>query len=163
MQNGSELSDTAPFTHSLEYVVFPPPYDLLHLLTNFEYWRREILFEQQFHARRHAALFVNWHCVDIFGIPTRDREKFFVCEPSRWSDYNRSRLLVAPTPTVSSYRSTWALRTERRRLLFCIAVAKLSVFALLQFIRSAVLGAQLTIFMYLRVPRLLLSRVFHFP
>lgn len=78
MQNGSEMTEAAPVTHSLEYVMSPRRFDSLHLLTNFEYWWNEIQFEEPFHVRSHAALLANKHCVDIFGIPTGDRERLHV-------------------------------------------------------------------------------------
>lgn len=37
VQNGSGLTDAAPFTHDLEYVAFPLLYDSLPLLAYFEY------------------------------------------------------------------------------------------------------------------------------
>lgn len=52
----------------------------------------EIQFEQQFCARLRAALLFNWPCVDIFGLLTRDREKFFVSVFSSRPDYEGSCL-----------------------------------------------------------------------
>lgn len=37
VRNGSEMFEAVPVTCSLEYVVFPRPFDSLHFLTNFEY------------------------------------------------------------------------------------------------------------------------------
>lgn len=45
-QNNLGLADNALTTHSLKYVVTSRLYDTLHFLTNFEYWSKEIQFEQ---------------------------------------------------------------------------------------------------------------------
>lgn len=37
VQNGSDLTDAAAITHSLEYAAFSRPFDLLYLLKRFEY------------------------------------------------------------------------------------------------------------------------------
>lgn len=60
VQNGSELAETAPATHILEYVAFLRPCHSLHLSTNAEYWWKVVLFEQRFPVWRNASLFVNW-------------------------------------------------------------------------------------------------------
>lgn len=116
MQNSSELADAVEVVHSLQYVSFPHRYDLLHLLTNFEYCWKEIQFEQWFWVQRRAMLFINWHFVDILGIPTRDREKCFVCVRSWWSNYEESQLLVESTRMVFAHQLILALHSERRRL-----------------------------------------------
>lgn len=102
-RNGSELADAAPTTDGFECVRLPRPFDSLHLQTSFEYWWMEVQFEQRFCVRHHAELFVNWHCIDVFGIPIRSREKFFVRVPSGSSDYKANRSLVAPMPMVFAY------------------------------------------------------------
>lgn len=135
VQNGSEFTDAAPATYSLEYVAFLPPFDSLYRLTNFEYGWKETEFEQKFRFRRHAALFISWHFFGIFGIPTGDREKFFVREPSWCSDYEKSSLLVATTPMGFAHHSTLVLCVQFRSLFFCIAVAEHYVFALFRFYR----------------------------
>lgn len=140
MQNGSELTEVASFTHSLEYVAFPCPFVPLHLLTCFEYRWKDIKFEHRFRGYRHTALLVNWHCVNISGIPTRDSEKFFVRVPLWWADYDRNRLLVACKPTVFAYPSTLALLAEVRSRIFRIAVEEHFVSALLSIFRSALIG-----------------------
>lgn len=78
MLNNWGLEDIALITHSLAYVAFLRPYDTLYLLSNFEYWLKEVQCEQRFRVRRNAAFFVNWHCVNIFGISARNRKKLFV-------------------------------------------------------------------------------------
>lgn len=67
-----QMVDNALITHSLKYVAFSRSYDTLHPLTNFEYWFSKITFEQRFWVWRNEALFVNWHCVNIFSIRTRN-------------------------------------------------------------------------------------------
>lgn len=162
VRNDSESTDAAPVTPSLEYITFPSPYDLLHLLTNFERWWMEIRFVQLFCVRRHTELFGIGHFVDIFRIFTHDPEKRFVRIPWRLPDYEGRRLLVAPMTMVFVYHSTFALHAERLSLLFCIAVGKHCVFILLSFFRLHLFVLQLSTFQRLRVPRLLRSRVFCF-
>lgn len=97
MQYGSELAAASPITRSLEYVTLLRPYDLQHQLTNFEYWWKEVHYEQRFRVRRHAELFVNWHCVNIFGITTSGREKFFVCVPLWCLNMKRNAYWLRPS------------------------------------------------------------------
>lgn len=143
---GSELTDAAPVTHSFEYISFPYPFDSVPLLTNIEYWWKEIQFEQRFCVRHHDALFFNCYCVDIFGIPTREREKFFVRLPLWWSDCEGSCLLVASTPKVLAYHFTLALCAERHRLFFSVVFAEHCVSALQSFFLSAVVGGPVEYF-----------------
>lgn len=77
VRNVLEMPDAALVINSLEYNAFPLPFDSLDLWANVENWWRGTQFKRRFRIRRHAALFVNVHCVDIFCIPTRDREKAF--------------------------------------------------------------------------------------
>lgn len=124
LQKSLEIAAAAAVTHSFEYVAFPPPVDSLNLLSNFEYWLKEFQFEQRSRVPHHALLIVKWICVDMFGISTHDREKFFVCLPSWRFDYDGSSLLGASTPTVLAYHSSFALRPERRSFFLSIATAE---------------------------------------
>lgn len=85
-------------------------------------------------------LFVNWHCIDMFGIPTRQRGELFVHVSSRWSGHEASLLLLVPTPSVFAYHPSFALFAERRSLLFYIAVAEHGAYSLLSLFSSALLG-----------------------
>lgn len=87
VRNSLELADAPPIRHNLEYVPFLCPFNLLHLLTLLELWRKEIQFVGQFCASLYAALFVNWQYVNNLGLLTRDQQKYLVCVPSWWSDY----------------------------------------------------------------------------
>lgn len=87
-------------------------------------------------------IFVNLHCVDIFGISTRDWEKFFVRLASGWSDYEGAHLLVALTRIVFAYHSTMELCAERCRLLFPTAVAEQCIFALRWLVMYALAGGR---------------------
>lgn len=162
VRNGSGLTDAAPTTHSLEYVAFSGPYDSFYRLTNLDYWWEKIQFEQRYRVRYLTALFVNQHCVDFFAIPTRDREKLLDRLPSKWSDYEVSRLLLAPAPMVFAHRSTLAFLTERRSLLFLIAVARYGVSLCCRFSRPHLLVVQLRTSLSLRVSQLLRNWVFRF-
>lgn len=135
-----ELNDVASVNHSLAYVLFPRPYDKLHLLNSFVYLWKELQFEHRIRARRCAALSFNKLCVDMFGITTRGREKFFVYVPSLGCDYKGSCILVAPTPMALAYLPTLPLHVERRGPLFCISVAESCVFTLLLFFKSALIS-----------------------
>lgn len=53
------LTDDAPVTHSLYYVALLLPYEKLLLLTNFDYWFKEINFERTFRVRTVSSLLVN--------------------------------------------------------------------------------------------------------
>lgn len=81
VRNGLVPTDAAPISHGLEYVAFTCPFDSVHHLTNSEYWCSEMQFGQRFFVRGHAALFVNWHRVDIFGILCLDEQNVFVRVP----------------------------------------------------------------------------------
>lgn len=131
----------ALITSSSEYVAFSRSYDSLHLLTNFDYWFKEIQFEQRFRVGRNAALFGNRHCVDIFGIPIRVFEEFFGQVPSWWTDYDGSCLFLAPITMFLTYKFTLVNLKELRSLLFCIAVAQHCLYALLLFFTSALISA----------------------
>lgn len=109
VRNNSWLADKGVISHSLEYVTFPLPRDILHVLTDFEYWFKEIQFRHRFRIRCYAVLFLNWQCVDVFGIPISDREELFVKLSERWTDYEGGRLMFSPTPMVIANHFTWRL------------------------------------------------------
>lgn len=48
VRNSSELIHAAPVAHRLERVALLRPYDPVYLLTNFEYWRKEIHLNSYF-------------------------------------------------------------------------------------------------------------------
>lgn len=50
VKNNSNPFDAVPIAHSLHYVPFLRPYGTLHLLTNFEFWLKEMMFEYRFHV-----------------------------------------------------------------------------------------------------------------
>lgn len=97
MQNALKTADNAPDTHGLKQDVYPRPIYSQHISIKYDYWRRDILFEQRFSVRQHAAIFVRWHCVDSFGITSCVCESVFVSVASLKSLYEESRLLVGPT------------------------------------------------------------------
>lgn len=78
VQNGSTLADTAPITHSVEFVAIPRRYQSLNLLTNFEKWWKRIQFEQPFHVWFDEALFVNYQFIASSGVLNRELEELFV-------------------------------------------------------------------------------------
>lgn len=78
-----------------------------------------------------ASQIASWKYVDTFGMVTRNRELFFVCVQSGWSDYEGNRLWVASTPIVFDYHFISVLRAECHSQLFCIAVEERCVSALL--------------------------------
>lgn len=65
-----EQVDNALITHSLENVMFSLPYDILKIFVNSEYRFTELYFVYRLWVPRNAALFVIWHWIDIFCIPT---------------------------------------------------------------------------------------------
>lgn len=99
-----------------------------------------IQLQQRFRVQPHAALLVNWNCVDIFGILTHTCRKYIACQRSLWAGYEIVRSLVASTSMISTYNYTLALHAEVRSLLFRIAVAKNCSFALLSFSTSILVG-----------------------
>lgn len=74
--------------------------------------------------------------MDVFGIPTRDREKTFVRMLSWWSGYQKSRVSAAFTPMIFAYHSALALCAECCSPLLRIAVAEHRGFAMMSFITS---------------------------
>lgn len=79
------LVDDAPAIHSPNYVAFTRALIKLYFLANFDYWFKKIVFAQRFCDRTGSNLFCNGHFVDIFGIPTSEREEIFVKVQSWWS------------------------------------------------------------------------------
>lgn len=161
VKNYERLAETAWMTASLKYVQFLRPKVSLHLSTNVEYRWKELQSEQRscLGATPHYSSNTIFH---LFGIRSRDSEKFFVHVPSWCSNYERSSLLVAPVPMVLIRHTTLHHRTERHSVFFRIDVGLHCVHALLFFWSQPYSGAWLTIFMCLHVPRLLLCRVFYF-
>lgn len=126
-------------------------YHAPHFLANFDYWLKEILFEQRFCARTDLNLFANWHCVDILEISTLEQEELFVQVPPWWSSDEGSRLLFALTRIVFSYHSSLLILIEQKGSLFRIAVAALCVYALIFFFHQFCLVNILTRRMFSRV------------
>lgn len=85
-------------------------------------------------------LLVNWHCTDIFGILTHQREEVFVQVPSCLSFYERILLLLVPTPISFANHSSLGLLMERRSLLILIAVAEHCIYAFISFLASGFLA-----------------------
>lgn len=98
-----------------------------------------VWLKQRLWVRRGTALFVNWHCLDNFDIPTHDLEKLFTYVPS-WSDSEGSWLLVIPTLTLLSYCSTLPFCKTGCSVLLPIAVAEHCAFALLSQFMSVLVG-----------------------
>lgn len=48
MSSYLNLDDAASVSHTLHYVAFSRPYETLHLLTNYDYWLKEIKFWYRF-------------------------------------------------------------------------------------------------------------------
>lgn len=159
VRNGSALTNGAQTTHCLKYVELLRSFDLFHIFTNFEYWWKETILEQRFHVRHHEKFFVNWYCVDMFGIGTCDREEFFTPVPSSWSENERSGLLIAPTLLASAYHSTLALETERHILIVRIFLAENCVFVLLPIFTSALIEGPVEYFDVLEGTKALVKSV----
>lgn len=106
-------------------------------LSYFIFWpvssSKKIQFEQKFCVMCHAVLFIDWHCVNMFGIWIHGREKFFVCLLLWRYKYEGRRLLVAPRPMVFTHHYTSTLRAEGRSLFFHFDVAEHFVFTFLSF------------------------------
>lgn len=105
----ADLRDEEVTTHSLNYFDLLRPFNIHHLLTNFEYRLNETVFERCLCLKSTHPLFANWHCVDYFNIlPARCRELFDkVIE--WWKCSECSRLLYVLTPVVLAYYSIHAL------------------------------------------------------
>lgn len=65
------LTNDALVIHSVDYVAFMRLSEIFHFLGSPDCWLTEIVFEQRLSSRVGSKLFVNWHCIDIFGAPTR--------------------------------------------------------------------------------------------
>lgn len=115
-------------------------YETIHCMTNFEYQFKKIQFGQRFRVRRNAALVVNSHRVQNFGMLTCSREDVFVQVPSQRAAYEGSHLPSAPTPMVFAHQFTLALLKERRSVLFRIGVSEDFVYVVLSFFSSAWIG-----------------------
>lgn len=157
-----DLDGAAPVTHSLNYVTLSRPNDTTHLLSNFDYCHKEIMFEQRFTVRLSSKLFVNWYCVDIFEILTLQPEGVSVQVPFWWAKYKGVRLLFSPTPISSAYYSPLPLLTDRRSLLFRIAVSEHLVYASRSFSTSNLIGVRFVPHLFSKMLLLLSSQVYSF-
>lgn len=85
-------------------------------------------------------MFFNWHCIEIFAVPTRQREELFLQVPSLFSSLDGSRLWFALTQIVFTHHSSLGLLIEWHSLLLLIAFNEHFVYALMSFFSSALLG-----------------------
>lgn len=110
-----------------------------------EYWLKETMFEPKFLVRPVLQMCVNSNCVDMFGIPTRQRDDLSVDRHLLWTNYEGSRLLSTPTLIVFAHYSSFAIRKSRLSLLICIAVTKRCILALMSFLSSALVRGSVSI------------------
>lgn len=117
-RNSSELTDTAPITHSLEYVAFPRPCNSPYSLITFENGCREIQFEQHFCFRRQQRCLLDGisSISLVFRFVIR-RTSSFAC---RGNDPIRKRATywLRLRPLLLLPINLWTLRAERCSLLF---------------------------------------------
>lgn len=71
VQNNLHLGDSVHIDPSINYFAFQYLSETIYFLSNSDYLLKEILFKRCFGARLGADLFVDWHLVNYFGIPTR--------------------------------------------------------------------------------------------
>lgn len=162
VQSTLRLGNNAAITHSLEYGAFSRHYDTLYILTNFEYWLKKLVWRAVSRIWYNVGLFVNWHCVDNFGIPNRYREDQFFKVPSLLIDYEGSYSLSVPRLILLAYRSTLALLKKRCSLLFRIVFVVHCVHALVSLFSCVLIGGLVDHSGLLSAPQLSLSRAFRF-
>lgn len=104
------------------------------LVTNFTYVLETITYEPRLCVRNDMALFVNWFCIESFGIPARQREELFIQVLLRWSDFKSLLLLFAFIPIVFLRYSVLAI-WKARNLLIHITVDEHSVYTISPFSR----------------------------
>lgn len=129
-------------TAGLYNVCWLQPYDQIYFFENSRHWAKEITLERRYRMRGgDSGQFVSCHNVKYYAIPPHHLSQFFVAVPSRWRNYESSRLFYVPTPLFFAYYSAFILGTTERDLLFLVIVFNYCVPTLTAFLLTALICA----------------------
>lgn len=120
---------------------FEWPYDHLCLISAREHWARDIDLEFRFrNGVSKLRVFAGWHNQEFFEMKNIFRRQYYANVPEWWPNYEPSRFLVCPSPSVFAYRSQDFINGSEveRRLVANIAVSEFAVIATMcGFLRAA--------------------------
>lgn len=79
-----DISSSNLRTASLDSMDLDKPFDRLRFDGNFNYWVKETDFKNWLEARGDSYCFINWYCVNFYGVPHLMRARLFIPVPDWW-------------------------------------------------------------------------------